>query len=370
MVNCSHPQIKSESDLEQLYALKYSNQYKDSLAEVLQPEYERVIQLSNTEVNRMAMDTVLMKLRWTRDSVSFRTLANLSKNYALARGDDYALAKVYNNIGMYYHNMEKLDSTFYYYLLTENIYKKVNDSVRIGETQFYQARLLYEMGLLMESEAKVSSSLSLLHTTKNNPVPFEANQLMALCLMEQNDYEEGERYFLKALDLMEEDYKKKKVLEEGNLKMALAAVHGNLSSVAEKQGKYQTSYEYAEKGLSYLSVNDYPILISFLETSKALASFKLTGDKNNLKIIENNYKIDSTFGHIYRMFITGYELANLYVETGEREKGVFWGRKIHGVLAGQDLKTLEREILEFILLNEDYKEKGEVDQLIHLNREI
>ncbi|WP_158211104.1 tetratricopeptide repeat-containing sensor histidine kinase [Myroides phaeus] len=370
LVNCSNPQIKTETDLEQLYAYKYSNHYRDSLAEVLQPEFKHVMSLSNTEGNRMAMDSVLMKLRWTRDSVSFRALATRSKKYALARGDDYALAKVYNNIGMYYHNMEKLDSTFYYYLLVENIYKKINDSVRVGEIQFYQARLLFEMGLYLESEVKVSNSLSLLRNSINNPVPFEANQLMALCLMEHNDYKEGERYFLQALELMEKDYKNKKVLEEGNLKLALAAVHGNLAAVYLKQEKFQTAYQYAEKGLSYLSVNDYPILISFLETTKAIASFELTGDRNNFKIIENNYKIDSTFGHIYRMFMTGNDLAQLYLDSGDRDLALVWGRKIYDIVKGQDLKVLERQALEFILLNEHHKFKNEVDHLIHLNREI
>lgn len=370
LVNCSNPKIKTETDLEQLYAYKYSNHHKDSLAEVIQPDFKRVMSLSNTENNRMAMDTVLMKLRWTRDSVSFRALATRSKKYAIARNDDYALAKVYNNIGMYYHNMEMLDSTFYYYLLAENIYKNLNDSVRIGENQFYQARLLFEMGLYLESEVKVSNSLSLLRNSINNPVPFEANQLMALCLMEHNDYKEGERYFLQALDLMEKDYKKKQVLDEGNLKVALAAVYGNLAAVYLKQEKFQNSYEYAEKGLSYLSVNDYPVLISFLETTKAIASFELTGDKNNFKIIENNFKIDSTLGHIHRMFITGNDLAHLYLESGDRKRALLWGRKIYDLVKEQDLKVLERQALEFILLNEDHKFKNEVDHLIHLNREI
>lgn len=370
LVNCSHPQVKSETDLEQLYAYKYSNHHKDSLAEVLQPEFQRVIKLSNTEANRMTMDTVLMKLRWTSDSLSFRSLANLSKKYAVARNDDYALAKVYNNIGMYYHNMEQLDSTFYYYLLAENIYKQLNDSVKIGEMEFLQARLLFEKGLVLESEVKVSNSLSLLRNTQNNPVPFEANQLMALCLMEHNNYKEAEDYFNRALDLMEKESSKKAILDEGGLRIALAAVHGNLSSVAFKQDKFEEAQSYAEKGLGYLSVNDYPILISFLETSKAMALFELTGDKKQLITMQNNYKIDSVYGHIHRMFATGNDIAHLYLESGDRDSALMWGRKIYEVVHGQDLKVMEREVLEFILLNENHKIKNEVDHLIHLNREI
>lgn len=370
MVNCSKPLADSGTDFEQLYALKNSNEYKDSLAQALQPSYKYAMTLTNTEENRKYMDSVLMGLRWTRDSVSFLSLANLAQKYAIAKKDDYALAKVYNNKGMYYHDVEKLDSTFYYYLLVENIYKNYNDSIRIGECEFYQARLLYEMGLFMESEAKVSNALLLLHNYSNNAIPFEANQLMALNLMARKDYVEAERYFIQAINLMKKDNNKGNVLDGEFLKIALAAANGNLAGVLYMQGKYQESKDYAEFALNSVTEGGYPLLVSYIKTVKATADFQLTGDERAFEIIKANYKIDSTLNDTHRMFMTAMELAELYLNGGYKEQGIQWGRKAYNLVQDNDYQPMQRDALEFLVLNEDHKMRSEVTKLIHLNRAL
>ncbi|WP_286409873.1 hypothetical protein [Myroides marinus] len=75
LVNCTRSKIVSETDYDQLYAVWYDNDYKDSLAQTLQPAVQRALTLSNTVDNRASIDSVLNELRWTRDSVSFHKLS-------------------------------------------------------------------------------------------------------------------------------------------------------------------------------------------------------------------------------------------------------------------------------------------------------
>ncbi|MGL4583555.1 MAG: ATP-binding protein, partial [Flavobacterium sp.] len=198
LVNCTRSKIVHETDYDQLYAVWHDNDYKDSLAFALKPAVEKALTLKNTVDNRFYIDSVLSQLRWTRDSVSFFKLSGKAVEYAKNKSDEYMLANIYNDIGMYYHDSNVLDSTYYYYIKAENVYKAVGDSMKIGEMEFYQARLLFEKGLTMESEAKVSKALHLLQKYPLNPVPFEANQLMALCLLERNDYVNAKSYLLTA----------------------------------------------------------------------------------------------------------------------------------------------------------------------------
>ncbi|SEI69535.1 hypothetical protein SAMN04488018_103104 [Myroides marinus] len=222
LVNCTRSKIVNETDYDQLYAVWYDNAYKDSLAQTLQPAVQRALTLSNTVDNRASIDSVLNELRWTRDSVSFHKLSRKAIKYAKSKSDEYMLANAYNDIGMYYHDLNVMDSTFYYYIKAENVYKQVGDSMKIGEMEFYQARLLFEKGLHMESEVKVSNALHILKDYPLNPIPFEANQLMALCLLERNDYKEAKKYMLEALTLMQKDFKQNKVLDKPRLVLALS----------------------------------------------------------------------------------------------------------------------------------------------------
>ncbi|MGL4583753.1 MAG: ATP-binding protein, partial [Flavobacterium sp.] len=217
LVNCTRSRIVPETDYDQLYAVWHDYDYKDSLALTLKPAVEKALTLNNTTENRFYIDSVLSQLRWTRDSVSFFSLSNKAIKFAKNKSDEYMLANIYNDIGMYYHDSNVLDSTFYYYIKAENVYKAIEDSVKIGEMEFYQARLLFEKGLYMESEVKASNALHLLQKYPHNPIPIEANQLVALCLIERKDYSEAKVYLLRALELLQKDSNVNKILSKERL---------------------------------------------------------------------------------------------------------------------------------------------------------
>lgn len=371
VVNCSRPTSELDTDFDLLYAMRYSDEYKDSLAETLQPSYKRAMTLSNTERNREYMDSVLMELRWTRDSVLFLSLANKAQKYAKARNDDYRLAKVYSNTGVYYHDLEQLDSTYYYYLMAEHIYQKLNDSVRVGEMEFHESRLLLDMGLVMESESKVSKALFALRNHADSPIYSEANQIMAMCLIERGDYIEAERYFRQALELVRKQLNKGGDVNKDMLTKSLAAIYGNLATALHSQGRYEEANKYADLGLENVDEDSYPILISFLNTIKYTAVFELTKDVQVLEYIKESFKVDSSYNHTYRMFMTAMDLADLYSQIGNKQEAIYWGRKSYDLVKEEEgLESMEKEALEFLLLEEDYRLHSEVSRLIDLNRTL
>lgn len=369
-VNCSKQKSISAVDHNQLYALVYADEYKDSLAESLKPSYQKAMRLQNSHSTRLFQDSVLSELRWTRDSVSFFSLSHKLADYAKSTYDLDILARSYNHTGMYYHNNKVMDSAFYYYLKTENIYHQLSDTLKIAETQFYQARLLVEQGLYMEGEAKVLSSLALLRNYKSNAVPFEGYQLLALCLMERGDYAAGEMYFKKALELMLADVGHYKVLEKNQLELVLSMLYANLSEVTYGLHKYEEAREYAIKGMDMMANQSYLMIESFLKCNLAQANFQLTKSEKYVDKVIESYKNDSILNHTFRMNYVSMRIADIYLQLDKKDKALLWADKayINGVIT--DNKLFVRDALEFILTNKGTDDKKEIINLIKLNNEI
>jgi len=377
LVNCSKPKQISKTDYDQLFAIWYDNEYKDSLAQLLKPAVDIALKLENNASNRVVLDSVLDQLRWTRDSVSFFKLSNKAIKYAKAKSDHQMLANAYNDIGMYYHDLGVLDSTFYYYIKAENSYREYGDSVKIGEMEFYQARVLYEQGLHMESEVKVSKSLRILANNTLSPIPFEANSLMALCLMERKDYKSAEEYFLKGLSLMQKDYNKNLVLEQDRLLLAMTMLYLNLSDVAYLLKDYDSAIVYATIGLTHTTANT-PLLLTAVLKANINAS-KLLLDASNGSLTNADFYLREVIDVYYTalnvnsLIFANHQammIAELYLTINNSKEALDWAEKSYNLSKKREIVIDQRAALEFILKHSTIKDSEKIDEIIALSHTI
>ncbi|WP_121967465.1 ATP-binding protein [Myroides sp. N17-2] len=373
LVNCTQSRIVPETDYDQLYAVWHDYDYKDSLALTLKPAVEKALTLNNTTENRFYIDSVLSQLRWTRDSVSFFSLSNKAIKFAKNKSDEYMLANIYNDIGMYYHDSNVLDSTFYYYIKAENVYKAIEDSVKIGEMEFYQARLLFEKGLYMESEVKASNALHLLQKYPHNPIPIEANQLVALCLIERKDYSEAKVYLLRALELLQKDSNVNKILSKERLQQANSAVYINLSEVAFYVGQFKESSDYANVALTYVDANLSPLVLSYALSSKARADFMLELQHKGTfevekyaRILENTFDEALSVRNYYIANSIAMIVADMFFEAKDFDNAFSWAEKAYNIALQYDMKPLQREALEFLVTHKEYENNEQVKEVIRL----
>lgn len=326
--------------------------------------------MRNTAENRQQIDSILSVLRWTLDSLNFTKLAQKSIAFALNQHDLPHLARTYNHIGMYYHDSYQLDSTFYYYIKTENTYKELHDSIKIGETKFYQARLLFEMGLHMESESKVSQALLLLNKQPKNPVNFEANQLMGLCLMERKNYRDAEVYFKKAVDQILLDLNKNKILDAKRVKMALGNAYGNLAEVCYNQNKFTEAKSYVLEGQKYLEADTPIMLVSFLRNTLAQCNYRLTANNKYILEVRQSFQDDSILGNAFRMHYTAMSLAHLYKLDQQPHESNKWAEVAYDNATEHKVLPQQVEALEFLLMHEEYQKKNQVKELIRLRQAL
>lgn len=370
LTHCTKKQFATATDIDQLYAVQYDNTYKDSLAKELSSSVTHALSLSNNAYNRSVIDSTLRLLRWTLDSVNFQKLANKSVSYALRKNDLPHLASTYNNMGMYYHDSYQLDSTFYYYIKTANVYRELHDSVKIGETKFYQARLLFEMGLHMESESKVSQALSLLNAYPHNPVNFEANQLMGLCLMERNNNKEAENYFKIAVKQILLDIAKYKVLDTKRAKMAIGNAYGNLAEACYNQNKFEEARSYVLEGQKYLEKDTPIMLVSFLRNTLAQCNYRLTQNSDYIQEVRKSFSDDSILGNAFRMHYTAMNLANLYLLEKNHKEAVYWAEVAYNNATTHHVLPQQVQTLEFLLTHSNYPMQEQVKKLIRLRQAL
>lgn len=368
--HCTNKQLTTSTDIDQLYAVQYDTTYKDSLAKALSSSVAYALTLTNTAHNRSVIDSTLNQLRWTLDSVNFRKLAYKSITFAKRKNDLPHLASTYNNIGMYYHDSYQLDSTFYYYIKTENVYKELHDSVRIGETKFYQARLLFEMGLHMESESKVSQALSLLNQYPLNPVNFEANQLLGLCLMERKNYKEAEIYLKRAVNQILLDMTKHKVLDEKRAKMAIGNAYGNLAEVCYNQNKFEEAKSYVLQGQKYIEKDTPIMLVSFLRNTLAQCNYRLTKNSDYIKEVRQSFTDDSILGNSFRMYYSAMNLAHLYLLDQKPQQANSWAEIAYTNATKHQVLPQQVEALEFLLTHDQYQKHLQVKELIRLRQAL
>ncbi len=377
LVNCNRPKKLGGTDYDQLYAVWYSDDYRDSLSETLKPSVTKALSLKNNADNRVFIDSVLDQLRWTRDSVSFHKLSRRAIKYAKERSDQYALANAYSDIGMYHHDLGVLDSTFYYYIKSENIYREIGDSMKMGELGLYQARVLFEKGLVMESEGKLAKVLTLLDNYPSSPVPFETNGLMGVCLLNQNDYTGAKDYFLKTLKLMQNDAKKNKLLDYSRLQVAKNMLYYNLSEAAYYLEDYQGASDYASKGLSHVIPETPTLLKIMLESGVAKAEFmnnlkhhREGGNDYYIKQVEDAYGEAVKVKNSYMIDSFSMILAELCLENKDSLKAFKWAEIAYQNALEEDIKVRQKVALEFLVSNQEYENRDRVKSIIALNNEI
>ncbi|WP_025124869.1 sensor histidine kinase [Myroides odoratimimus] len=377
LVNCSRSKILDEPDYDQLYAVWYINDYRDSLAQALQPSVKRALTLKNTVDNRVFIDSVLNHLRWTRDSVSFYKLSRKAIKYAESKFDYYALASTYSDMGMYNHDLGILDSTFYYYIKAENIYKEIGDSMKMGELGFYQARVLFEKGLHIESESKVASVLQVLKGAPLSPIPLEANQLMGTCLLNQNDFEGSKKYLLEALALMQKDAKQNKILESNRLKMAKSMLYYNLSEVSYYLEDYKEAAKYASTGLSFIIPETPSLLKSVLKSGIAKAEFmegvqsrKQIDSEYYIKQLENTFDKATILTNSYVMNKMAMTIAGLYLQDKDSIQAFNWAEKAYQLAVDRNIKVDQKNALEFLVYHQRYDNNSRVKEIITLSNDL
>lgn len=372
IISCQKSKSAYFTDLDNLYTTKADSTIKNSIAKDIEPLTKKALALKNTSKNATLIDSVLNRLRWTDEKEAFFKLTLIAEHDAKNENDNHRLANIYQNIAIYYHDTGVLDSVYFYYLKAEDVYKRNGDSLAVAENTFYQSRLLYELGLLMESKIKLTKSLRYLQThTPKNPVLIEGNQLMAFHNMEQGDNQNALEYFQKTLDLLVKDEGEFHVLPQNRYYQAIANLYSNMAMLYNVTGDYPKAEFYATKGLDIINKNYTDLGFAFINTEYQLSKYYQGENQNIIEGIFTSYNIYKKLDHSFFVISTAILLSSIYEEQENREKALEWAWTAYNYAKESNFSRQQKEAIELILLYDSkYPYPDLVVELIDLNNQL
>ncbi len=269
-------------DMELLFDIKLSDVEKDSVQRSISSQIGEGLGLSNSKINREKLINLLKALRKTRDSISFDKVAKLSRIYSIQEDDLENLALIHHYTGSYFENNNNYEKAYEYYLKSATLYEELNKPLKFGENEFFQARVLGQIGLMLESEAKIVSAISAIDKNYTNSALYiESLRTLSNFLMLRSDIEKGNKYIEEALQLILNDYGKFDILPKKNADFTLAIIYGERAVFSIGNEKYDEALASLKLALTYIKPYNIPLIYNFLEISRIQAEYKL----NFIKIL-------------------------------------------------------------------------------------
>jgi signal transduction histidine kinase len=223
-----------------------------------------------------------------QDSDLRRTIKILI-NKSIEKKDSISVAKAYNLLGNQNINLIQNDSAYYYLLKAEKLFRKLNDSINLGQNYIDKAFVQLYEGDYSGCELSCIQALGYYKNFEVRDKQYDAYNLIGICSNELKNFENALIYHGKALKTAR-DYKlvTKSHLEANSL--------NNIGVVYQNQNKHQQAIGNFQEALREKDLlKDSPSLYAMIMDNLAYSKLKLNNFSNlpdlffqSLKIREEN----------------------------------------------------------------------------------
>lgn len=366
--SCQPKQSKHETDLDNLFAYKRTSAQKDSISQKYEAEVTTFLQ--SEDQPREQLDHLINQLRWSSNQEAFFTLITMAEKQAKKQKDYTRLADIYEDIAVFYHDNQQLDSVYAYYLKAERFYGKSADSLALAENIYYQARLLYEVGFHKESENKLYQALKLLEKTPDHPIHIESNQLKTFYVTDLFQHPEALQTLLDTYEILKKDEGKYKTLPEEKYNLAMSNLLGNIAVYYEELNDLKQAEFFVLKALEYFEKSNAPKqLYAHLKTTYYLSLYNQGKDDNIIEHLTESYEIYTKLNHPFYAIDICHEIANIYNDFDQPEQALFWLQKAYN-LADENkfYKQKKFAVQELLLFHADQQSTELIKELVDLTQ--
>ncbi|CAM3466838.1 Histidine kinase [Flavobacterium longum] len=228
----------------------------------------------NSRAVRRSVADAAENLYKLNDKDGFKRASQMLLELSNEKNDTLHKAKAYKNLGTYYLDFQKNDSSYFHYLKAEELALMAKDEPLLGNIYLDIAFIK-----LFESDftgSEISASKALTHFSKTNQYGvYDAYNIIGVCSNELKNYERALEYHKKALG----------VFREHNLASPFhlgASSLNNIGYVYQNMDKDAEAIVYFEEALSDKTLfRDNPGLYAMLLDNLAYSKFKLR-DLNGL----------------------------------------------------------------------------------------
>ena len=320
---CSKPSPAEKDKLVQYYIDKINSDTLSNTDKVhfVDTLYTHLINAENDSLNRTLLFDVVREYFKLDQNQAYLLSSRQVLKLSSLQADTSHSAKALYYIGDYFECTAQIDSAFNYYSKSEQLYKKINDTLGIGRITLYKAGILYDAGIFTESEIQTANALRYLMKTDNQRLLYETYNLMGLNLNELNNYKQSLRYFnqaLQELEVMEKNnYAPKKLIR------SRATVYNNIGNLFQKKGEFKSASNYYKKGLEGNYIKAYcPELYAMLLDNLGYVTMKAAANDNYPFLLKSAAKIRDSLQTKSGIVTSTIHLGEYYLHKNEPEKGI------------------------------------------------
>ena len=247
---------------------------------------------------------------WNKYKASSQKLLKLSKS----SGDSILIAKSHRYLGNYYYNENVLDSSFYHYVKSEKIYKKVND-VDYGVVLLKKGVVQLNVNDFLGADLSLRKAYSILNKTQEYQRIYATLSSLGSVSSELKEYSRAIFYYEKALEAIKIG-KLQGYQEEANSLNNLGLVYSDLKDYK----KAIASYRKALSNDKLKSQN--PELYSIIVDNLAYSELKSNNFANLPELFYNSLKYKNNLKNQSSKVVVYIHLSEYYSQVKDTLKAI------------------------------------------------
>lgn len=235
------------------------------------------------------------------------------------RGDSVVMAYSLYNIATSYDGENITDSAYFYHLRAEKIYETLKDTLNIGLSKHYSAKILLQHGNYAEAEPMEVEALRFFRQVNSNEDVCSAYSVLASCLLGQHNYNNALEYYNKALAeviLME-----KKGVDPAEAADLRCMIYGNIGVLYDKMGNYNLALDYYNRSLNVPGVSRHQQAVMWGNRGYAKMMLGEPSD-NYLKDLHESFRVLDSMEALFHKLDPEKSIAKHFLRKGDTIRGV------------------------------------------------
>ncbi|MEC4047993.1 tetratricopeptide repeat protein [Flavobacterium sp. SUN046] len=273
--------------------------------------YHILLNQKNDSLNRDNLAKLLVAYYKILDQKGFNTTANFLFDNATLSKDSLNLAKLYRYKGNFLRKRAVFDSSFYYYIKSEKLYKKLKDDVNLGNVLINKSIVQFNVNDYLGADKTISQAYIYLKDTSDKQKIFEVFTIMGVISNELKDYNRSIEYNDKALRIVREN-------KLNNSEHQEATCLNNIGYAYQNSGDYKAAIKNYKSALDDPKLpDDSPELYALLIDNLAYSKFKIHQTDDLPELFYKSLKIREKLNATTVIVLSKIHLSEYYSEMND-----------------------------------------------------
>lgn len=277
--------------------------------------FKYVANFQNSPKNRECIYEIISNYYPLKDWGKYKRATDFYYKNSQLSNDVKALAQSYRSYGNYYYNLQLLDSSFYFYTKSENIYKSIKDFDGLSTVLYKKGQLQYKIDDFLGADLSLLKAFFYVKKTNDNLGKYRILNELGLVYNDLQKYSDAISYFEEAIKISRKNLQKEKGLDIVPL--------SNIGLVYQNLKKHNVAISYFESSLKFTKIKeDFPQVYSNIIDNLAYSKFKLKYNKKLPYLFFESLKIREQIKDTSGIIISNIHLSEYYFSINENQEAL------------------------------------------------